>query len=147
MQLSPVHSSLLSALAAAGHEKTNEGGGVLRSATASTAPDAVQPETVDSSTIVSLSSEPPPPERSAPVYASLWLDGRKVGEVYTDGQASLPGLAGGMNLVNLGSGTALARQRAEEISRLTGAEVRYTDAAELQVERTREQLRSTYRAL
>lgn len=150
MQISS-QSALLSYLANAGQGKTFDTAETARNTAAAAAvARAVVPDetaSVDASVKVSLSDKAPPPAQLPPVYAEIWRDGNKIGEVYVTGEAALPGVPGGLTLHNLGSGLALAQQRAEEIARLTGAEVRYTDADELQAQRTRDQLRIAYRSV
>lgn len=76
----------------------------------------------------------PPPE----VFAEIWKNGMKIGEVYTDGQAALPsGMAAS-------GGAKLPYLRAEEISQQVGGEVRYVNIPALQAAQTRAQLRAAY---
>lgn len=79
-----------------------------------------------------------PPE----IFAEIWKDGRKIGVVYTDGQAALPSMLGGMS--TSGSGTMVPYLRAEEISQQVGGEVRYVNLPALKVAQTRAQLRAAY---
>lgn len=75
------------------------------------------------------------------VFAEIWKNGMKIGAVYTNGQAVLPGgLGGGIG----GGGAMFAQLRAEELSRQVGGEVRYVNIAALRVEQTRTQLRAAY---
>lgn len=149
MQISS-QSALLAYLANAGQGKPSDAAETARNTAVNaavakaTVPETAEPE---ASVKVSLSDKAPPPAQLPPVYAEIWRDGHKIGEVYVTGEAALPGVPGGLTLHNLGSGLALAQQRAEEIARLTGAEVRYTDADELQAQRTRDQLRIAYRSV
>lgn len=112
-----------------------------------TAPSAAVPET----DTVSLQSPPPaaqqaPAKSRAPeVFAEIWKDGKKIGNVYTDGTAIMPttdaGIAAGSYF-----NAPMPYARAQEISRMVGGEMRVVDLKALQVAQTRNQLRSAYGA-
>lgn len=76
---------------------------------------------------------------STVVYAEIWKDGIKVGEVFNDGRTAYDTAA-----PNDAGGAISAQIRAQQMANEIGGEVRYPGQEAAKIERTRQQLRAAY---
>jgi hypothetical protein len=98
------------------------------------------------------------PQHPVAVFAEIWVNGKKMGEVDVNGNVSLPSVPAALQLSSGNSGPALARLRSEEIANALGGEVRYaggntatpaenTSTGDPKVDRMRAKVRAMYGAV
>lgn len=74
------------------------------------------------------------------LYAEIWKDGVKVGQVYSDGRVVGEGTTVDMG----GTGILSAQTRAQQLASQMGGEVRYPGQSDPKAEKMRAQLRAAY---
>lgn len=74
------------------------------------------------------------------VYAEIWKDGMKVGQVFSDGRVTGDGVT-----IDMGGTSILSAQtRAQQLASQMGGEVRYPGQQDPKAEKMRAQLRAAY---